>query len=115
MRDLSIAHAPCIKTEEEFEGRDDRPGVQGDFGERDDCHADDDEDGEECWVAGVHFEDIASNLVLDVVAEHEEAYNCHEEVEAEGEDVGDIDASTILVGMPHVSVYVGKDTVATPW
>nr|POE65203.1 hypothetical protein CFP56_34870 [Quercus suber] len=97
-----------VEAEEELEGADDGPRIERDLGERDDGDADDEEVADAFRVAWAG-EDVARDLVLDAIAEHEDARDGHEEVEEEGEDVGDVDSSPVFVGVPHVAVDVGED------
>ena len=102
-----------VEAEEELEGADDGAGVEGHFGQGDDGDADDDQQREPLRGAGGE-ENVAGDFVLDAVAVHEQADAGHEQVEREGEGVGDVDAAAVFVRVAHVAVDVGEDAVAAP-
>lgn len=60
-------------------------------------------------------EDVTGDLVADGVTEHEYAGTSHAGIEQVGEDVGDVDASAVLVWVAHVAIDVGEDAVSAPW
>lgn len=103
-----------IEAEEDFQCGDNGSRVEWDFGERDDGDADGDEDGDPGRIA-FGEEDVAGDFVADAFAKHEDAGAGHACVDDVGEDVGDVDAAAVFVGVPHVAVDVGEYAVSAPW
>jgi hypothetical protein len=102
-----------VEAKEDFKGADNWARVQRDFGEGDDGDADCDEDG--CaWGVSFCQEDVAGDFVAHVVAEHEDAGAGHARVDDVGEDVRDVDATAVFIGVAHVAVDVGEDGVPAP-